>query len=179
MIQSPFRYEANLTSADFEKLGRLSLRWSRTEHVIANCLKVTLRLTEEEGAVIVFPLVLEHRIQRIEALRKLKPLSAEADHAFTEYKWAVEMLKPIRNMVAHALLLNDGKDDQVFESRSKGTAYKKEQIFETEELTNYAAQAALVFRYALGEKDPQGAPDALPGRPALPGFLRKDNPTHK
>jgi hypothetical protein len=42
MIQSPFRYEANLTSADFEKLGRLSLRWSHTEHVIANCLKVML-----------------------------------------------------------------------------------------------------------------------------------------
>jgi hypothetical protein len=98
----------------------------------------------------VFPLDLDLRTQRIEALRKLKALPSDADHAFN--KAAMEILRPVRNFVAHALVRDEARGDQVFEFRSKEKKLTKAQIFGTEELTNYAAHAALVLRYALGKK---------------------------
>jgi hypothetical protein len=172
MIPTPFRYEANLTPEDFQKIGQLSLRWSHTDHIIANCLKVMLRLTDEEAILMVFPLSLDLRIQRIEAHRKLKKLPPDADHAFTELKAAMEIFRPVRNFVAHALLRDEARGEQVFEFRSKGKKMTKMQIFETEELTNYASHAALVFRYALGEKN-SDVPSPLPNRPRIPMSLRK------
>jgi hypothetical protein len=44
MIESPFRYEKNFTAKDYETLGKLWLRWSHIDHVLANCLKRLLRL---------------------------------------------------------------------------------------------------------------------------------------
>ncbi len=41
ILPSPFRFEAKLSAEAFEKLGRLSLRWSHIDHMIANCLKRT------------------------------------------------------------------------------------------------------------------------------------------
>jgi hypothetical protein len=51
MIPSPFRYEANFTPEDYETLGKLSLRWSHIDHVIANCLKRLLRLKDDVAQV--------------------------------------------------------------------------------------------------------------------------------
>jgi hypothetical protein len=48
----------------------------------------------------------------------------------------------------------------------------KARIFQTEELTNYAAHAALVLRHSLDEKDSAGAPPPLPERPDIPELLR-------
>jgi hypothetical protein len=46
MLASPFRFDKELSSDDFEKLGRLSLRWSHIDHMMANCLKVLLARPE-------------------------------------------------------------------------------------------------------------------------------------
>jgi hypothetical protein len=53
MIESPFRYEKNFTAKDYEILGKLSLRWSHIDHVLANCLKRLLRLEDDEAQAIV------------------------------------------------------------------------------------------------------------------------------
>jgi hypothetical protein len=143
MIPSPFRFENNLSAEDFQKIGQLSLRWSHTEHIVANCLKRLLRLTEDEAVLIVFPLNLDRRMQQIKELGELALLPTDATHAFAELRWAMQLLAPIRNTVAHALLLDDATGNQVFHLRSKGRSVTKAQIFEIEELTNYAAHAAL------------------------------------
>jgi hypothetical protein len=174
MIESPFRYEPNFTVKDYETLGKLMLRWSHIDHVIANCLKRLLRLSEDEGQVIVFQLDSKVRLDRIRKLQKLSPLpTEEARHAFAELDLMMKGLSPVRNNVAHAVMKDDATADQIFESRRTTRRYTKAQIFETEELTNYAAHAALVLRDELGEKDPLGAPGPLPNRPEIPGFLRK------
>jgi hypothetical protein len=49
MISSPFWFEDKLASEDYQKLGKLSLRWSHIDHLIANCLKKLLRLTDDEA----------------------------------------------------------------------------------------------------------------------------------
>ena len=56
MIPSPYRFEPTFTDAEYAKLGVLALRWSHIEHILGNCLKVLLRLTDEEAIVIVFPM---------------------------------------------------------------------------------------------------------------------------
>jgi hypothetical protein len=153
MIRSPFRYEDNFTREDYETLGKLSLRWSHIDHVIANCLI---------------------RFDRILELEKLKPLrKKKAAHALGELCLLMQGLRQVRNNVAHAVLMADGTADQIFESRKTRRVFTKAQIFATEEITNYAAHAALVLRDELGDKDPAGAPGPLPPRPSIPRWFEE------
>ena len=173
MIQSPFRFEKSLTPEDFQKIGQLSLRWAHIDHVIGNCLRVLLGLSDEEAVIKVFPLGASARLDRIQELRKLKPLgSPEAEHAWNELKPVMRGLLTVRTNVAHVVLIPDSGGQLTFHLRNKERDFTKEEIFETEELTNYAAHAALVLRHALGDKDPEGAPGALPDRPPIPAFLQ-------
>jgi hypothetical protein len=55
----------------------------------------------------------------------------------------------------HAVLMHDGTADQILESRKSRRVFTREQTFATEELTNYAAHAALVLRDER-DKDPAG-----------------------
>jgi hypothetical protein len=174
MIPSPFRFETDLTPEDFQKLGKLSLRWSHIDHVIANCLKRLLRLSDDEAVVVVFPLTTDHRLQRIRALSKLNPLPTEAARqAFDELQLMMKGLQAVRNAVAHAVIMNHAGADPVFELRSHRRLFTKAEVFECEELTNYVAHAALILRHELGDKDPAGAPSQLPDAPPIPICLQK------
>jgi hypothetical protein len=174
MIKSPFRYEKNFTAKDYETLGKLSLRWSHIDHVIANCLKRFLRLNDDEAQIVVFQINADYGFDRILKLEELKPLrKKKAAHALDELCLLMKGLRQVRNNVAHAVLMRDGTADQIFESRKTRRVFTKAQIFETEELTNYVAHAALVLRDELGDKDPAGAPGPLPPRPEIPGWFDK------
>jgi hypothetical protein len=63
MLTSPFRFDKELSSEDFERLGRLSLRWSHIDHMLANCLKILLRLDDNQARIMIFPLTSELRLQ--------------------------------------------------------------------------------------------------------------------
>jgi hypothetical protein len=173
MIPSPFRFEENLTPEDFLKIGQLSFRWSHTEHIIANCLKIMLRLSDKEAVVMIFPLSMDLRLQRIDKLRKLNPLPPKANAAFDGLRWAMGGLKQIRNTVVHAVMMDDARGDALLELRSKERSIAKAQVFDSEELTNYAAHAAIIMRHELGEKDPAFTPLPLPDRPSIPVSLRR------
>jgi hypothetical protein len=171
MIPSPYNFEPKLSDQDLAKIGILALRWSHIDHILGNCLKVLLRLTDEEAVVMVFPLSLEHRLTRIKELSEINPLLAKAPSAFDELAPIMRGLQVVRNNVIHSIVSEkDGK--HVFHLRSKMRSFTKAEIFSTEELTNYAAHCVLALRYALGFKD--GAPHdyALPDRPEIPEFLR-------
>ena len=173
MIPSPFWFESKLTDEDYQKLGKFSLRWSHIDHLIANCLKKMLCLSDDEARIVVFPLNAATRLQRIRELQKLNSLpTPAAQHAFDELVKMMDLLRPVRNNVIHAVIMyTDGAP--IFELRSHGRQLTKEEVFATEELTNYAAQAAWVLRHELGDRDPNRAPDALPTRPPIPDFLKK------
>jgi hypothetical protein len=85
----------------------------------------------------------------------------------------------VRNNVIHAIVLDDLDEGHVFHLRSKRRSLTKAEIFSAEELTNYAAHAAISLRYALGLKDVPGARRPLPDRPDIPKFLRELIPTRK
>jgi hypothetical protein len=114
------------------------------------------------------------------ALQKLKPLPTEAaKQAFHELDLMMKGLQAVRNNVAHAVIMPaNGTDDLKFELRSRSRGFTKAEVFETEELTNYAAHAAWVLRHELGDIDPVSTPGPLPGRPPIPGFLQKLIPGH-
>jgi hypothetical protein len=117
-----------------------------------------LRLTDDEAVIVVFPLGMHQRLALIRELQKLTSLPTEAaKQAFSELDCVMKGIQMVRNNVIHAVIM-DGKTDQLFESRSKQRSLTKTQIFETEELTNYAGHAALLLRSELGDKDPIGAP---------------------
>jgi hypothetical protein len=163
IVASPFRYEKNFTDKDYETLGKLSLRWSHIDHVIANCLKRLLRLNDDEAQAVVFQINAHERFERILKLDELKPLqNRKAAHALDELCLVMKGLRQVRNNVAHAVLMQNGTADQIFESRKTKRVFTKAQIFGTEEITNYAAHAVLVLRDELGDKDSANAPGPLP-----------------
>jgi hypothetical protein len=174
MIPTPFWFEQDFTPEDFQKLGQLSLRWSHIDHIIGSCLKVMLRLSDEEAVAVVFPLTTDRRLSLLKELAKGRSLFSEADHALRELWSIMPAIQLVRNNVAHAVIYRSLGDDPIFHLRSKERSFTRRQVFETEELTNYAAHAALVLRYALGEKGPEGAPSPLPERPRVPKFLQRE-----
>ena len=72
MLASPFRFDKELSPEDFERLGRLLLRWSHIDHMIANCLKLQLGLDEDQARLMIFPLSTELRLQRMNSSQSLK-----------------------------------------------------------------------------------------------------------
>jgi hypothetical protein len=88
MIESPFRYEKNFTEKDYETLGKLSLRWSHIDHVIANCLKRLLRLNDDQAQVVVFQIYADQRFEHILKLDELKPLGKKRPRTpWMHYVW--------------------------------------------------------------------------------------------
>ena len=173
MIETPFNFEPGLSDADYKKLAQLSLRWSLIDHVVGNCLKVMLRLTDEEAILIVFSMSSEQRMQKIKELSGLSKISPEASAALVELEPTLKALRTVRNNVAHAIVIKDEvTGDLGFHNRSKERTITIAQIFSTEELTNYAAHAVLAFRYALGFKEGVDGQHPLPARPVIPVFLQ-------
>lgn len=86
MIPAPYAFDPELTDPEFAKLGVLSLRWAHLENLLANCLKLMLRLTEDEAIIMVFPLSLEQRLNRISAVSELTPLPLNGQKAREELK---------------------------------------------------------------------------------------------
>jgi hypothetical protein len=173
MIPSPYRFDPELTDQEYAKLGVLSLRWSTTEHILGNCLRILLRLSMEEAVVVVFPMNLEQRINRIDELSAITPMNSKAQATFNELKYIMKGIQYVRNNVIHAIVEEHDTEGHVFHLRSKGRSLTKAEVFSAEELTNYAAHLVLTFRYALGFKDdPSSVERTSPGRPAIPEFLR-------
>jgi hypothetical protein len=54
MIPTPFSFEPELSDQDLQKIGHLSIKWAGLEHLIGNCLKVMLRLSDDEARIVVF-----------------------------------------------------------------------------------------------------------------------------
>jgi len=158
------------------KLGQLSLRWSHTEHVIGNCLKVMLRLTDQEAIIMVFPLPFDQRIQRMVRIAEINPPTAEVKEALDELVYVMKGIQYVRNNVIHAVVVEDEKQGYLFQLRNKERSLTKVQIFETEDLTNYAGHVALKLRFALGDKDGVHS-YTLPERPEIPTFLRELMPS--
>jgi len=172
MIASPWRFEPVISDQDLAKIGILTLRWSHIEHILGNCLKVLLRLSDDEAAAIVFPMNLETRINRIVEISEINPLSEHAQAALNEFRPVIKGLQLVRNNVVHAILIEDEREGHVFHLRSKQRTLSKTDVFSVEELTNYAAHLVTAFRYALGFKD--GIEPVLytwPDRPPIPEFL--------
>jgi hypothetical protein len=173
MIEAPFDYESGLSANDFRKIGELSLRWSHTEHVIANCLKVMLRLSDSEAKLVVFPWSMDQRLSRLKELSEVVSISGEAKVALNELVAVGKGVQYVRNNVVHAIVSKQENGDHIFHLRSKQRSLTKEQVFSSEELTNYFAHAALSLRYALGLKGAPGQRHLLPSRPAIPKFLQQ------
>jgi hypothetical protein len=175
MIASPYNFEPLISDQDLAKLGILALRWSHIEHVLANCLKTMLRLSDEEAVVVVFPLGLEQRINRIRELSQINPLIPHAQAAFEELRVVMKGIQYVRNSVVHSIVVADDEEGHVFHLRSKMRTLTKAQVFSIEEWTNYAAHLAQALRYALGFKNqPEPMLYTWPDRPTIPEFLPPD-----
>lgn len=173
MIPSPYNFELALSDHEYAKLGVLALRWSHIEHILGNCLKVILRLTDEEAVIVVFTLSADQRAERIYQLSKLVALPEPAQKAFKELRPVLKGIQYVRNNVVHSIAGDCEGDEFVFHLRSKKRSLTKSQVFSTEEITNYAAHLVLALRYGLGFKDGQPPTDYLvPERPDIPDFLK-------
>jgi hypothetical protein len=171
MTQSPYRFEEQWCEADFAAIGRLALRWALTEHILKNCLRARLGLSLEEANVMIYPLSLETVLQKIDGLQKIKPLPRKAAEIYSELNPIVRALQTVRNDAVHSVI-KETDSGLVFENRAKGRTLTKEEIFSCEDLTNYASQIAIKFRYALGFKEGPKPPRKLPPRPVIPEFLK-------
>tara|TARA_B100000315_G_scaffold248302_1_gene278031 strand:+ start:346 stop:930 length:585 start_codon:yes stop_codon:yes gene_type:complete len=177
MLESPFQYDDWLTPDQFQKLGELMLRWSHFDHVIGNCLGAILQLSPEDTAIMVFPLPVNRRLTKIKELAVLRDITDDAEAALTAVADVFEHIQKVRNNVIHAIMIDDPNDGLKLHLRSKKRALTIDQVFEIEELTNYAAHCALSLRYALGPKAGPVEQHPLPDKPAIPRFLNHPSPT--
>lgn len=171
MIGTPFYFEEQFTAEEFQKVGTLSLRWSHIDHIVGNCLKALLGITDEQARVMIFPLSLDNRLKAIAELSEISNVSEETKDLLGKLGPVMKALQYVRNTVIHAVI---DRDTQGFQLRSRKRSIPKEEVFSTEELTNYAAHLALHLRSAIGEKElpPWYQLTPLPERPAIPEFLR-------
>ena len=158
MLESPFRYEEWLTPKEFQKLGELMLRWSHLDHIIGNCLGAMLELPTEEAVVMVFSLSSDRRLEKLKKLAAIRGVNDDAKAALDALAGVVTHIQGVRNNVIHAIMIDDPNDGLLFHLRSKKRSLTIEQVFQIEELTNYAAHCAMSLRYALGLK---GSPDEI------------------
>jgi hypothetical protein len=172
MIESPFAFESMVSEQDLVKLGTLTLRWSHIEYALANCLQDILRLSEKEAIIVIFPLSLEQRLNRIQELSEIKPFIPHAQAAFVELRVVMRGIQYVRNNVVHAILVAHNQDGHAYHLRSKLRTLTKSQVFGIEEWTNYAAHLARALHFALRSKD-SSEPElyAWPDRPSIPDFL--------
>ena len=171
MLAPPFSFGATLRPDELAQLGQLSLRWSGIELVVGHCLKSMLRLTEEEADVVVFPLSVEQRLQKIRAIVAFTELNAKGRAAFKELTAVMPAIQYVRNTAVHAFVSESADGKHVFHSRGR-RSHTKDEILSVEELTNYAAHVALAFRYALGLNNDPDRRYPLPAtRPKVPEFL--------
>lgn len=176
MIECPYEYA--LTDKELQKLAEMSLTWSHTEHLIGICLKRVWKLDDDEGTAIVFPLPLETRLKYLSELKGR--ISTGGQSVLKELSLIMKAIQPIRNTVAHAILINDTTDGTLFHLRSKDRTFTKEELFECEEITNYAAQLTICLRYELGFDRPrEDSMPTLPQRPAIPKPVREYIPNDK
>ena len=173
MIPSPYNFEPDLTDLEYAKLGVLAIRWAHIENILANCLKVMLRLTDEEAIVMVFPLNLEQRLGRMSEIANLTALPFDAPRAFDELRRIMKGIQYVRNNVVHAIVEQHSEKGHIFHLKSKMRSLTKAEILSVEEITNYAAHLSLAVRYALGFSGEKGHDYALPDRPVIPAFLEK------
>lgn len=172
MLNSPFQYEPWLTPDEYQKLGELTMRWSHIDHIIGNCLTVMLNLSNEQAVVIVFSLSTEWRLQRLEKLAELEQINEDARTALDALIKVMRQIQIVRNNIIHAIMIEDDKEGAVFHRRSAKRTMTKKQVFDTEELTNYAAHAAFSLLYAL-----RGKYHPLPDKPDVPDYLTNPPPS--
>jgi hypothetical protein len=175
MIDPPFEYD--LSEKELQKLGEMSLIWSHTGQMIGNALMTLLRLSGDEGRVMVFSLRMDQRLRRLYEIASLgSELSDGASVAIEELKAIMPAIQFVRNNTVHAVLVNDTSRELLFHLRSKDRVLTKKQIFAVEELTNYACHVALAAWWNLGTSSWQ---KPLPERPSIPEFLRHLVPNRK
>jgi hypothetical protein len=175
MLGSPFNFEQRINPVEFQKLGELTMRWSHIHHIVGNCLKTMLRLTDEEAAISVFPLGFEGRLAQINKLSELQKLNSRARAALDALNAVATHINTVRNTVVHAIIVDDPELGKVLHLRSKRRVLTLEQVFSVEELTNYVARVALALRVALDDEPAEHFP--LPDKPSIPRFLNHPNPT--
>jgi hypothetical protein len=176
MTKSPFLFEECLTEEELRRLGLLALRWSHIEHILGNCLRRRLGMSEDDAVMIIFPMPLERILHLLQQIADERPLDKVASPYYEEVRAIMKAIQYVRNTVIHAILIEDDTGaSRQFELRSKRRFLSVEEALACESVTNYAATAVIEFRKSLGEKG--GAePQPLPDRPTLPGFLAKKFP---
>jgi len=172
MISTPFNFEPELSDQDFQKIGHLSIKWSHLEHIVGNCLKVMLRLSNDEARIIVFPMNLEQRLTRMSELSEISPISEASQKYLSELRAVMRGIQYVRNNVIHAIVESTDDAGHNFRLHSKNRDLSKQEIFSTEDLTNYAAHVVFALRFSLGFTDGSTIPYTLPDRPEIPEFLR-------
>lgn len=174
MIPTPFLFEANLSAEEFQKLGQFALRWSHIDHVIGNCLRRLLDMSPKHATVLIFPLNLDLRMQKIGEISKLQPLTEYQQALFDELRPCIKAMQFIRSSAVHGIVIDVGGDNEpFFHLRAKSRNITKRQLFGCEDIINYTGYVTMAFRFSLGDKenDPEGSTYALPDRPPIPDFL--------
>lgn len=169
-MDTPFLWEVYVDDTELAQIGTLALRWSHIEHILANCLRRLVRMSEEDATLIIFPMTLEKIVQTIDNVVKARPLKGKAKMYYDELRPTLEPFRYVRNTMIHSILTdNSWGQARTFHLRSKLRDLSIEEVLSTGDFTNYVATLVIDFRKTLGHK--LGKPGPLPDKPALPGFL--------
>jgi hypothetical protein len=146
------------------------LTWSHIEHLIANCLKATLGISDDEAIEKVHRKTFDERMIHLRQLQST--MNEDASIAFAAFDAAFEHLQVLRNLVAHCILIDGADDGTLFHLRSKDRTLTKSDVLASEDFTNYCAMVAMSLRYALGIGGGRNSRRKLPSRVKMPYGLQ-------
>lgn len=181
MLETPYLVEEVISDDDFKQLGQMLVRWSFVETTIANCLKKLLRLTKEEATIMIVPLNLGYRMDKIVEISKQRKLKKKAQTALDELCLCIKAMQALRNGIVHGVAIHDNEHGFSFHALKSKVNRNKKEIFSAMEFVNYTGHVALAFRYELGIQGMQVglAHYGLPDRPHIPEFLQSYFPKPK
>src|SRR5690606_4562100 len=136
-----------------------------------------LKYSPEESAILIFSLSADLRHTRLKKLADTLDINAVARGALNALVDVYEYSGLVRYYGIHAILVDYPSNGRLFDLRSKHRTLTIAQVFEIEELTNYASHCAMSLRYALGPKAGPVERHPLPDKPAIPDFLNRPIPT--
>jgi len=171
MSEPHFHY--GLTPEELAKLGELALTWSHTEHLIGTCTKSVLGLTEEQADILIYPLSADRRMQLLK--QHSGRVSPELQALIKELQTVMKAISIARNTAVHAIII-DNWEVPKFRLHSKDRVLTKEDILQSDALSNYATLLALHIRFKLDPAKLDGGTlklPPLPTRPEIPKTLQQ------
>lgn len=164
-------FQAGLSRSQTGALGRMIVRWSQIDHIVSSCVLILRGRPRRKVREKIDNCPAGQKLRELTTLMATSAVSAEARAAYDEFVPLWRALIGVRNHVAHGVASWDpeGRVNTTLTFRGRRIAIKD--VIAAEAIMNYAANAVMVFRMAIGKEGDAHPRQRLLRRPTIPTIV--------